>query len=254
MTAAKPHPGRSQAEALAVSLGAYEGPLDVLLELARAQKVDLAAISILALAEQYLAFIADARRLSLELAADYLVMAAWLAFLKSRLLLPPDPGDAGPSASDMAERLQRQLRRLAEIRRVAPRLVARDRLGWDVFVRGAPEPIRLVRHTKVSCTLHALLTAYGGLSLRRHPADYAPRPPAVMSLEAALERLKRLLGLSMDWLALLEFLPVARDEAERRSALASTFLAALELARVGAADLRQGEPFGPLYLRRSPSA
>ncbi len=238
-------------DALEVRLGGYEGPLDLLLELARAQKVDLAAISILALVEQYLTFIAAARRLHLDLAADYLVMAAWLAYLKSRLLLPPEAkvGDEIP-AEDLANRLQRRLVQLERMRTCGMALMERPHLGRDVFARGMPEALALIPHTRLECTLIALLRAYGALGRRRNPDAYAPALPPVYSLEAALERLRHLVGDTLDWAELSAFLPESDDPVFHRSALASTFVAALELARTGRADLDQQQAFGPIRLRR----
>lgn len=241
----------AEPDALQLRLGGYEGPLDLLLELARTQKVDLGAISILALVEQYLAFIAAARRLHLELAADYLVMAAWLAYLKSRLLLPPDakPADDIP-AEELAQRLQRRLQQLERMRACGQALMERPLLGRDVFARGQPEPMELVATGALDCTLLELLRAYGALRRRRMPDAYAPSLPPVYSLEAALERLRHLVGDALDWADLSAFLPASDDPAFQRSALASTFVAALELARTGRADLDQHEAFGPIRLRR----
>ncbi|MEX6724217.1 segregation and condensation protein A [Parapedomonas caeni] len=236
--------------ALVVRLDAYEGPLDLLLQLARTQKVDLAKISILALVEQYLAFINEARRFKLELAADYLVMAAWLAYLKSRLLLPPEKDDEEPSAEELAARLQLQLQRLEAIRDVAARLLGRDRLGRDVLPRGAPEGLAIVKRAAFDCTLYELLKAYADIRTKGQAATYQPRRRPVWSLEAALERLERLIGRTIQWTDLMSFLPDGGDADFRRSALASTFVATLEMARLGRADLQQLEPFGPLYLKK----
>jgi segregation and condensation protein A len=243
----------TDADGFVVSLEGYEGPLDILLNLARTQRVDLAHISILTLVEQYLAFIAQARTLRLELAADYLVMAAWLAYLKSRLLLPKDdrPEDE-PSAEELAARLQAQLLRLDAMREAGTRLMARDRLGRDVFARGKPEGLLLVRHGVFDVTLYELLKAYAAIAAREAVTAYTPQRRAVFSLDEAIARLERLIGLALDWTELLRFLPDAGEAgaADRRSALASTFVASLEMARLGRADLQQVEPFGPLLLRR----
>lgn len=237
-------------EAFVVTVDGFEGPLDLLLQLARTQKVDLAAISLLALVEQYLSFIAAARRLKLELAADYLVMAAWLAWLKSRLLLPKDDGPTTePSAQDLAARLQLQLRRLEAIREAGTRLVGRRRLGRDVFMRGAPEALQITRHRSFDATLYQLLKAYGDVAARRKAVHYTPHRRPVMGLEAAIARLERLIGVALDWTELGMFLPVGPDLNFQRSVLASTFLASLEMARSGRAELQQGQAFGPLYLR-----
>lgn len=235
--------------ALLVSTGGYEGPLDLLLELARNQKVDLAKISILALVEQYLRFIQEARRLRLELAADYLVMAAWLAYLKSRLLLPPAAGEDEPSAQELAARLQLQLRRLEAMRAVGSRLMGRDRLGRDVFARGNPEAVVVLKRRLFDVTLYELLKAYAAIEMQARGGNYAPQRRLVLTLEEALQRLQRLIGADIDWTELSRFLPDAGDPAFRRSALASTFVASLELARLGRIDLQQVETYGPLYLR-----
>lgn len=237
--------------ALILDIDGFEGPLDLLLDLARRQKVDLLKIPILDLVEQYLAFIHEARRLRLELAADYLVMAAWLAYLKSRLLLPGSDDEEEPSAEELAWRLQVRLARLQAMREAGAALVARDRLGRDVFARGAPEGLALDRRTVHEATLYDLLRAYADFRLRTsvRALHIARRP--VYSLEDALRRLGELVGISLDWAQLESFLPTeAGDPAMLRSARASMFAASLELARTGKAELRQSEAFGPLYLRR----
>lgn len=248
---ADPHdldaPVRAPPETLTLALDGWEGPLDLLLSLARAQKIDLAKISIVALVDQYLAFVAEAQALRLELAADYLVMAAWLAYLKSCLLLPPDAA-ADPDPHELALRLQFRLRRLEAMREAGARLMARDRIGRDVFVRAAPEGLRVTAGT-VTCSLYDLLGAYGGLAARAERPGYAVARRAVLALDAALERLGRLLGTRLEWHALATYLPATTDEAYRRSTVASLFLAALELARQGRADLAQADAFGPLLLR-----
>lgn len=246
--------GRGDDE-LMLSLGAWEGPLDLLLALARAQKVDLRSISILELADQYLAFVGDARRLQLELAADYLVMAAWLAFLKSCLLLPRDEA-ADPDPEELFSLLQLRLERLAAMREAAARLFARDRIGRDVFVRGAAEGLRLVRRSAWQASAFDLYAAYGAVRSRQAPAIHLVAARAVMSLDDALERLARLIGRHPGWTRIEAFLPepgaLGASEAEtayRCSALASSFVAALELARCGRLELAQDEPFAPLWLR-----
>jgi segregation and condensation protein A len=233
---------------LTLDLEGWEGPLDLLLSLARGQKVDLRAISILALVEQYLAYVRSARVLKLELAADYLVMAAWLAYLKSALLLPRDPL-AEPDPEAMAARLQRRLERLDAMREAGARLMARDRMGRDVFVRGAPEGLKSIRTAAWRVDLYEMLEAYGRVSARSRPVMHVVADRAVMTLETALARVSALLGERIDWSEIASFLPDA-DVRMRRSALASSFVAALELARQGKVELRQTEPFAPLYLRR----
>ncbi len=233
---------------LTLDLEGWEGPLDLLLSLARGQKVDLRAISILALVEQYLAYVRSARVLKLELAADYLVMAAWLAYLKSALLLPRDPL-AEPDPEAMAARLQRRLERLDAMREAGARLMARDRMGRDVFARGAPEGLKSIRTAAWRVELYEMLEAYGRVSARSRPVMHVVADRALMTLETALARVSALLGERIDWSEIASFLPDA-DVRLRRSALASSFVAALELARQGKVELRQTEPFAPLYLRR----
>jgi segregation and condensation protein A len=233
---------------LRVSLEHWEGPLDLLLSLARTQKVDLKRISILELVEQYLAVIARADALQLEVAADWLVMAAWLAYLKSALLLPRDPAEE-PSPEEMALRLQLRLARLAAMRDAGARLMARDRLGRDVFPRGRPEGLRVVRRARWDASLYDLLSAYGRVSARTRPAMHIVADREVMTLEDALARVGRLVGARLDWTRLESFLPPLASPRLRRSALASSFLAALELARQGKVALRQDAPFAPLELK-----
>ncbi len=237
-------------DTLTLELDGWEGPLDLLLTLARAQKVDLREISILALVEQYLAFIEDARTLKLEIAADYLVMAAWLAFLKSGLLLPKDPA-ADPSPEEMALRLQFRLQRLDAMREAGARLLARDRIGRDVFVRGAPEGLRLVRRAAWQADLFDLIAAYGAIRARRAPAVHVVSRRPVMTLDEAIRRVEALIGGRIEWTALEQFMPVGGDADYRRSALASSFLAALELAKQGKVELAQAGAFAPLMIRRA---
>jgi segregation and condensation protein A len=237
-------------DALRLDLDGWEGPLDLLLNLARAQKVDLTRISILALTDQYLAFIADARRLKLELAADYLVMAAWLAYLKSCLLLPKDP-EAQPSPEELALRLQLRLQRLDAMREAGARLMACDRIGRDVFCRPNPEGLTLVRRARWEASLYDLLAAYGRVRSRSEPVFHVVARRPVMTLEEAMVRLERLVGARVEWAAIESFLPTTQDDRYRRSALASSFVAALELARQGTIAMAQDEPFGPLRLRRA---
>ncbi|UNK77925.1 segregation/condensation protein A [Sphingopyxis granuli] len=235
-------------DALQLSLDSWEGPLDLLLTLARSQKVDLRQISILALVEQYLAFIAEMRALKLEVAADYLVMAAWLAYLKSALLLPKDPAE-DPSPDELALRLQLRLQRLAAMREAAARLLARDRVGRDVFLRPHPEGLHDVRKQRWDASLYDLLAAYGQVKLRTEPVVHMVARRPVVTLDAALQHLERMIGVRLDWAELSDFLPADYDGPLRRSAIASSFLAALELARQGRIDLRQDGAFEPLYLK-----
>ena len=236
-------------DALNLSLDGWEGPLDLLLTLARAQKVDLHAISILALVEQYLAFLDEAKALRLEIAADYLVMAAWLAYLKSCLLLPRDEA-ADPSPEELAQRLQLRLQRLDAMRDAGARLMGGDRIGRDVFVRGWPEGLQLERRTAWQASAFDLFAAYGRVRARTQPAMHIVASRAVMTLEDAIARVAALIGEAIDWTALDAFLPVTLDPAFRRSALASSFVAALELARQGRVELAQESAFEPLRLRR----
>jgi segregation and condensation protein A len=241
-------PAVREADRLTLNLDGWEGPLDLLLTLARGQKVDLAKISILALVEQYLAFIADAKKLKLEIAADYLVMAAWLAYLKSCLLLPRESG-ADPSPEELAMRLQLRLQRLSAMREAGARLMARDRLGRDVFGRGAPEGLRMIRKTAWQAGLFDLIAAYGAVRARTEPAFHIVSRRPVMTLDEALVRVERMLGSRVEWTRIESFLPDTEDEGFRRSALASSFVAALELARRGRIDIDQKAPFGPLWVR-----
>ena len=235
-------------DALTLTLDGWEGPLDLLLSLARAQKVDLHAISILALVEQYLAYLAQAGALKIEIAADYLVMAAWLAYLKSCLLLPRDE-QADPSPEELAVRLQQRLMRLDAMREAGARLVGGDRIGRDVFVRGWPEGLRLVRTAAWQASAFDLYAAYGRVRARTQPAMHVVAHRAVMTLEDAIARVAALIGQAIEWTSLEAFLPVTRDPAFRRSALASSFVAALELARQGRVELAQAEAFGDVRLR-----
>lgn len=234
--------------ALYLELDGWEGPLDLLLELARRQKVDLRKISILELVDQYLGYIEQAEALKLELAADYLVMAAWLAYLKSLLLLPRDP-EVQPSPEELALKLQLRLQRLGAMREAGARLMARDRVGRDVFVRGAPEGLRVDRKSLWQCDIFSLIQAYGAIKHRNRPVVHMVRERAVMTLDAALARVSKMLGVVMDWTDLRAFLPLEADPMLRKSALASSFLAALELAKQGRAEIAQEQTFGPLMLR-----
>ncbi len=241
-------PAVASADRLTLDLDGWEGPLDLLLTLARTQKVDLARISILALVDQYLAFIADAKKLRLEIAADYLVMAAWLAYLKSCLLLPKNP-EAEPSPEELAMRLQLRLQRLGAMREAGARLLARDRIGRDVFTRGAPEGLRVVRTSAWQVELYDLISAYGAIRARAEPAVHVVGRRPVMTLETALARVEQLLGLRLDWSELRSFVPETPDPEYRKSALASSFVAALELARQGKLQIDQADAFAPLYIR-----
>jgi segregation and condensation protein A len=240
--------------ALVVDVEGFEGPLDLLLTLARQQKVDLAKISILALADQYLAFIEEARKLRLELAADYLVMAAWLAYLKSRLLLPEPPAPDGLSAEEMANALAQRLRRLEAIRQVAEQLMNRPQLGRDIFQRGQPEPIAEVKRPQWSATLYDLLSAYA--ARRQTQARSYVRLPkrTVWSLAEARAAIERLVGRSFDWSPLDQYLIEYLVEPTMRPTVrASTFAAALELVREGRMEMHQHAAFAPLFLRARPS-
>ena len=237
-----------QSGELTLNLDGWEGPLDLLLSLARAQKVDLVQISILQLVEQYLTYLNEARALKLEIAADYLVMAAWLAYLKSCLLLPKDP-EQDPSPEEIALRLQMRLQRLDAMREAGARLLGRDRIGRDVFLRGAPEGLRLIRKAAWQVRDFDLFAAYGVVRARTQPAMHVVHARAVMTLEEAIERVGRMIGAALDWTFLETFLPSSQDPQFRRSALASSFVAALELARRGRLDIAQDEPFAPIKLR-----
>ncbi len=232
-----------------IELDGWEGPLDLLLALARTQKVDLRRISILALVEQYLRWIDRAASSRLELAADWLVMAAWLAYLKSALLLPHEP-DLDPDPEEMALRLQLRLERLDAMREAGARLLARDRIGRDVFVRGDPEGLHIVRKARWNASLYDLIGTYGRISARTRPVLHVVPTRPVMTLEVAIGRVAAMLETHIDWTALAAFLPDGADAGYRRSALASTFLATLELARQGRVSLRQDAPFGPIDIRR----
>jgi len=239
-------------EALMIAVDGFEGPLDLLLNLARAQKVDIAKISILELADQYLLFIESAKRMNLELAADYLVMAAWLAYLKSRLILPqPEGAEGEPTADEMASRLRWRLQRLEAMREAAARLMARDRLGRDVFARGKPEPINVVKLRTYNDSLYDLLTAYAGERVKKLKGkNYQPLSSPVLQIEEARARLERMLGRIPDWSNLSQLLPFEWSGGQRRrSALASTLLACLELARDGRVEIRQLAPFDEIFVR-----
>ena len=240
---------------LVLALDGFEGPIDLLLTLARDQKVDLTRISILQLANQYLAFVAAARRVRIELAADYLVMAAWLAYLKSRLLLPePEVSDDEPGGAELAAALAFQLQRLEAMRAVGDALMSRPRLGREVFGRGSPEELGIEKNAVFQVTLYELLKAYGDHKRRSENATLTIRPLDLYSLEEALTRLTELLGTLPDWATLATFLPERLDGSLLgRSAVAAHFAASLELVKAGQIELRQDSAFAPIWLRRVPS-
>ncbi len=251
----EPPPSGDDAERLMLDLGAFEGPLDMLLEMARKQKVDLTQISILSLAEQYLEFIHAARRMRLELAADWLVMAAWLAWLKSRLLLPAPPEEDEPEPEEMAARLAFRLQRLQAMRDAADRLMSSVRLGRDVFARGMPEPLVVEKQTEYADTLVDLLRAYAGAVRRRAGTrGYRIEPQPVWTIKEAREVLERLVGRLDEWSRFDRmFLSLMQEPHKRASALASGFAAALELVREGRLEMRQEEHFRPIYMRSAAS-
>ena len=244
-------------DALVVSLDGFEGPLDVLLALARTQKVDLAKISVLALADQYLVFVAQALKLRLELAADYLVMAAWLAYLKSRLLLPRETGaEDQPSGDELAGRLAFRLKRLEAMRNAAAGLMTRKRLGRDIFARGMPEGVRTIRVRQYTAVIYDLLKAYAEQRRRTTKRVHVIPRRTVWSIKEARQRLEALVGqltseAAGQWLQLDKYLEqyLANPEVAR-TAVASSFGAALEMAREGLVEISQAEPFAPIYMRK----
>jgi segregation and condensation protein A len=247
---AEPERGESEPSFL-VDVDGFEGPLDLLLELARRQKVDLAKISILALAEQYLAFVEAARRVRLELAADYLVMAAWLAFLKSRLLLPEPPKADEPSAAELAAALALRLRRLEAIRRAADQLAERAQLGRDMFLRGGGEGIEIVSAPRYQAKLYDLLAAYARQRQKAAISRVTVKKRAVWSLAEARDALERLAGHALQWTVLDDYLlQYCVDPATARTVRASSFSASLEMVREGHFDMRQDRPFAPIWVRR----
>lgn len=239
-------------DTLRVDVEGFEGPLDLLLGLARTQKVDLAKISVLALAQQYLDFIAEARRLRLEIAADYLVMAAWLAFLKSKLLLPADTTEEGePSGEELAALLAFRLKRLHAMREASAQLMTRKRLGRDVFARGLPEPTRVTRKSIYEANVYDLLKAYSQQRQRTATRTLQMKKRTVWSLKEARDELERLLGIACDWAPLDQLLAEFLVDPElQRTALASSFTATLEMTREGALEIRQAKLFAPLLVRR----
>ena len=245
-----PAPPASE-DVMYVDVGGYEGPLDLLLDLARRQKVDLAAISVLALAEQYLAFIETVREKRIEVAADYLVMAAWLAYLKSRLMVPQAPADEEPSGEMLAALLQFRLKRLEAMRAAASQLMNRPRLGFQVYARGMPEPIEITRTSLWEASLYDLLKAYASQRERGLDSEYSPIQRTVWSLQEARDILQRLIGDSFEWVPMDAYLAdYLATPAERATIRASSFASSLELVRLGQIDLRQTETFGPLFVRR----
>jgi len=249
---APPEPNPGEIDTLTLTIDGWEGPLHVLLDLARRQKVDLRQISILALVDQYLEFVQRAGKTRLELAADYLVMAAWLAWLKSLLLLPRDP-EVQPSPEELALRLQLRLQRLSAMREAGARLMARDRLGRDVFARGAPEGLRTDRRMLWDCDLFALIQALGVIKQRTAPVVHMVRTRPVMTLDTAIARVEAMIGAAIEWTELSRFLPAYEaggDPRLVRSALASSFVAALELAKQGKVELSQADTYAPLMLRK----
>ncbi len=243
---------RMAAEALIVDVDGFEGPLDMLLMLSRTQKVDLRKISVLELAKQYLGFIEKAQELRIELAADYLVMAAWLAFLKSRLLLPPDPTEEGPSGEELAAHLAYQLERLQAMRESAAKLMARDRLGRDFFARGIPEDVTRIKRVTYTATLLDLMQGYARIRTKDEFRPFVMDRDAVFTLEQALERMRGLIGFAGTWTDISTYLPegFTTDPGRRRSATASTFAASLELVKEGKIEIRQSEKFAPIEVKR----
>ena len=242
---------RLAAEALIVDVDGFEGPLDVLLSLSRTQKVDLRKISVLELARQYLSFVDRAKVLRIELAADYLVMAAWLAFLKSRLLLPPDPGEDGPSGEELAAHLAFQLERLQAMRDAAAQLMAQDQLGRDFFARGQAEDITRIKTVTYSATLLDLMQGYARIRTRDDFRPFVMDRDSVFTMEEALERMRGLIGFTGSWTDMLSYLPDGwhSDPVRRRSATAATYAAALQLVKEGKVALRQSETYAPIQLR-----
>ena len=243
---------RVASETLIIDVDGYEGPLDLLLTLSRTQKVDLRKISVLDLAVQYLMFIERASALRIELAADYLVMAAWLAFLKSRLLLPPDPKEDGPSGDELAAHLAYQLERLQAMRDCAAKLMARDRLGKDRFVRGLPEDVSRRRNVIYTANLLDLMQGYARIRTKDDFRPFVLDRDAVLTMEQALTRMRGLIGFTGDWTDIISYLPDdwLNDPQKRKSATASTFAASLELAKEGKIEIRQCEVYAPIEIRK----
>ncbi len=242
---------RLAAEALIIDVDGFEGPLDLLLTLSRTQKVDLRRISVLELARQYLTFVEHAKELRIELAADYLVMAAWLAYLKSRLLLPPDPTEEGPSGAELAAHLAFQLERLQAMRDAAARLMGRDQLGRDFFVRGQDENIQRIRTVTYSANLLDLMQGYARIRTKDDFRPFVMDRDSVFTMEEALERMRALIGFTGSWTDMLSYLPDGwhKDPVKRRSATAATFAASLQLVKEGRLEIRQSDNFAPIQLR-----
>lgn len=242
---------RLAAEALIVDVDGYEGPLDLLLTLSRTQKVDLRQISIYELARQYLSFVDKAKELRIELAADYLVMAAWLAFLKSRLLLPPDPKEQGPTGEELAAHLAFQLERLQAMRDVSARLMARDQLGRQFFARGQEQSVRQVKTVTYTANLLDLMQGYARIRTKDEFRPFVMDRQSVFTMEEALERMRSILGFTGEWTDMLSYLPDGwhQDPVKRRSATAATFAASLQLVKEGKMAMRQGAIFDPIELR-----
>ncbi|OIQ36657.1 MAG: segregation/condensation protein A [Roseobacter sp. MedPE-SW] len=242
---------RLAAEALIIDVDGFEGPLDLLLTLSRTQKVDLRRISVLELARQYLTFVEHAKELRIELAADYLVMAAWLAYLKSRLLLPPDPSEEGPSGAELAAHLAFQLERLQAMRDAAARLMGRDQLGRDFFVRGQDENIQRIRTVTYSANLLDLMQGYARIRTKDDFRPFVMDRDSVFTMEEALERMRALIGFTGSWTDMLSYLPDGwhKDPVKRRSATAATFAASLQLVKEGRLEIRQNDNFAPIQLR-----
>ena len=243
---------RLAAEALIIDVDGFEGPLDLLLTLSRTQKVDLRKISVLQLARQYLSFVEKAKALRIELAADYLVMAAWLAYLKSRLLLPPDPTEDGPSGEELAAHLTFQLERLQAMRDVAAKLMARDQLGRDFFARGRTQEVERVRKIDYTATLLDLMQGYARIRTKDEFRPFVMDRDAVFTMEQALERMRGLIGFAGSWTDISSYLPDGwdADPVRWRSATAATFAASLELAKEGKVFIRQSETFAPIEVRK----
>lgn len=248
-------PELADIDALIVNLDGYEGPLDILLELARTQRVDIRKISMITLVDQYLDFVAAARARSLELAADYLVMAAWLTYLKSKLLIPaPDDGSGEPTADEMAARLAFQLQRLEAMRKASERMFALPQFGVDFFARGTPEGVRVLRTPLWQAELFELLQAYARQRVAAVDRTYTIEPPRVFTIEEARARLQRMLGAIPEWTELAAISPATGVDAPPASVVASSFNAALEFAKDGSIEIRQLAAFDPIYVRQRRNA
>ena len=241
---------------LVVDIDGFEGPLDLLLTLSRSQKLDLMKISILELAEQYLEFVEKARSLKIELAADYLVMAAWLAFLKSRLLLPPDVDENEPSGEELAAHLAFQLERLQAMRDAAAQLMARDQMGRNFFARGIEEKVEKIKRVKYEASLLEVIQAYARIKTKDDFRPFVMDRDKVYTIEQALERMRGLIGYTIGWIDICSFLPDGwtSSKSRIRAATASTFAATLELAKSGDLELRQSDSFGPIQFKSKGSS